>query len=569
MFEVNITNGGVSGRFGTGGIDVGGALYSLAKRGIDYAELQEYIRRDEKRGTAAYEAYAYGDILAETTAMRLESGLDRLVFETRYDESGRLIAAQTTRDEEGRGRLITMADLGNAHNNGIVLQHEAYRDGYVGSNQSGETWNAVVAHTEMAERMKADGVDFNMGGSLGLEMMLYEYAQATGDWSMLRDYADKAYDSSADFWRLRTVTNANGNVIGYSVDWDDDLNLTIENADGSVTRLDYNNIQTETGLNTISQWFFNNGLAFGDNLRTGFTALGAASEATQVLIDTINANDTTATRDRAATDRTLPDQFRLIANNFRDSIGTLINSGLQIGGLGSLPDQTAMYSLMPDSPYRTTLYGLRLVTPELNGNIDGTLYDWGLTPHDAEDYTGGSVVQTPTTTNSVGLSWSNSKGFGIAIDFGNGYSLTNNHLGSVSGMDLLKAMLSSGSTRNIAAGLQFATIGNTGWASTGAHNHLEGSGAGVLMAPSAIFTAMGIPANYTNSNTQLTGYPRGTAYNNRGLLQDILNYDKRFDRQAYVNRHVELFQPYSIPVYGGLSIDYVFDTTTMSYRRRY
>lgn len=56
VFEVNFKSGGVTGRIGTGGIDIGGALYSMAKRGIDYINLQDFIRRDKVNGEIAYQS---------------------------------------------------------------------------------------------------------------------------------------------------------------------------------------------------------------------------------------------------------------------------------------------------------------------------------------------------------------------------------------------------------------------------------------------------------------------------------------------------------------------------------
>jgi hypothetical protein len=140
------------------------------------------------------------------------------------------------------------------------------------------------------------------------------------------------------------------------------------------------------------------------------------------------------------------------------------------------------------------------------------------------------------------------------------------HLSSDSAMNLLKSMLLSESVKEIAAGLRFATVGTTGSASTGPHNHLVGfDSTENKIAPSDIFKVMGIPNNYSKSNTELTGFPKGTAYNDPLVLQDILNYNGKFDRQAYVNTHKELFQPYTRNTLNGLET-YIFDILTMSYK---
>jgi hypothetical protein len=135
----------------------------------------------------------------------------------------------------------------------------------------------------------------------------------------------------------------------------------------------------------------------------------------------------------------------------------------------------------------------------------------------------------------------------------------------------------SGDTQKIAAGLQFATVGSTGTASTGKHNHLRGLLQGNMsrnepdkwgiIEPSTIFTNMGIKADYKNIDTELTGLPKGTSYNDPRVLQDILNYGRTFDRQKYVGDHKELFTPRvrNVPDVGVVPT-HVFDISTMSYQ---
>jgi hypothetical protein len=394
-----------------------------------------------------------------------------------------------------------------------------------------------------------------INGDKNLQSDLNAYAKAkmNGDDTLFDKYVDGAYDSSADFWRLKAVMDANGNVTNYTVDWDDSLDLNIENADGTITEVAANAIQAEAGIDSINQWFRQNGLAFSDDIKQGFVSLGIASEAATALTDAIN-NENSAKN------------FDTISKDFTNSITALINSGLNIGGLGTEPDQSKMYGLMPDSTLITTLYGIRLVTPELKkGNVTGTLYNWAKYEHYAEDIAGGKIVQTPTTTKSLDMAWSDLTGFKVTIGFDNGYTFENNHLSSDSTMNLLQSMLLSESTKEIMAGLRFATVGTTGAASTGPHNHLVGKKQSVEMKPTDIFKAMGIPNNYQKQDTELTGFPDKTAYNDPLVLQDILKYGKEFDRQAYVNAHAELFQPYTKNTPNGL-VKYIFDISTMSYK---
>jgi hypothetical protein len=155
----------------------------------------------------------------------LAKGLDDLVLGgLGVDEKGNPIMAETTRKGEN-GRLIQMTDQGNVNNNAIQLQHEAYRDGYVNADNKSETRQAVLAHTQMADRMRADKLTFNKSGSVGLELALYDYAMQTGDWSAFDRYVDENYDSSADFWK---VIVKNDGTYKMQDDQSDDITVVTE-----------------------------------------------------------------------------------------------------------------------------------------------------------------------------------------------------------------------------------------------------------------------------------------------------------------------------------------------------
>jgi hypothetical protein len=556
--ELHLGKDGATMNIGTGGMDaslgtVANALKGAAVLGTNgLVSLYETASNRKGAGEILRAQYGYGDWKQKLQLFGIATGLVGLNLE----ESAEFDAKT---EMKGARRVVTLAGYHDGMSveeqlqMGIVLGHEAYRNGIEDENNEAETVAAVKGHTEMGVRMVNDGKYSVLTRSLADDMNAYFDKNAD-----FAEYVAGKYDSSADYWKLRSVLDDDGNVVSYGVGWDDSLDLTIENADGTTTEIKAGQIQNE-GLNDISQWFSNNGLAFDDKLRDGFVSLGKVSEATQALMDAIN-NANSA------------NNFDSVTEGFTKSIGDLLASGLQIGGLGEIPDQSQMYSLMPDSGYRTTLYGWRLVTSELNGIVTGTLFEWGTNDHKAEDIAGGKIVQTPTTASILGMKWNDAKGFEVSIGFDNGYKLESNHLGSASGMNLLEAMLQSGSTEALAAGLQFASVGMTGTAATGPHNHLVGKLDSVgklnstIVAPSEIFAAMGIPANYTNLNTGLSGYSEKLSYNDPRLLQDIRNNMPVADRQAYVNAHSELFQPSVEFVNGKSLVKHEFDIVTMSYK---
>jgi len=73
-------------------------------------------------------------------------------------------------------------------------------------------------------------------------------------------------------------------------------------------------------------------------------------------------------------------------------------------------------------------------------------------------------------------------------------------------LDIMKAMLSFGSTSRIAAGLKLGQFGSTGLVGgTGVHTHLSAMRSGNAIAPTKLFEALGIPISYKDRGVLLTG----------------------------------------------------------------
>ncbi|WP_020614693.1 hypothetical protein [Sediminispirochaeta bajacaliforniensis] len=104
------------------------------------------------------------------------------------------------------GRDIYLAGNGGSKEEqllaGVLLQHEAYRDGVVGSEleQVEETEAAVIGHTLMADRMRHD---YGYGAFVGTEIMGDLAALYGGGEAGISGRAG-GYDSSADYWKLTT-----------------------------------------------------------------------------------------------------------------------------------------------------------------------------------------------------------------------------------------------------------------------------------------------------------------------------------------------------------------------------
>jgi translation initiation factor IF-1 len=101
-------------------------------------------------------------------------------------------------------KTVRLASLGGSVEEqllaSVVLGHEAYRDGVVGPGQTAETEAAARAHTEMALRMAESYGTGLITGDANLNADVMAYAAGEGAFG---EYVDQAYDSSADYWKLR------------------------------------------------------------------------------------------------------------------------------------------------------------------------------------------------------------------------------------------------------------------------------------------------------------------------------------------------------------------------------
>jgi hypothetical protein len=203
LLEMNFGSGGITSRIGTGGIDVGGALYDLTKRGIDYSRMQNI--ENERIRNIAMSTYINGDWTAENTSMRITSGLDDLQLYSEHDKIG-----YTILKDGGKGRVISILDSGNDKINAIYLQHEAYRNGIVTDDNSMETKLATWAHTEMARKMNLSWEELSQNENLVRDMIAYNMGM-----DFFNAYVDGNYDSSADYWKLMR----NGTLVNNNSGW--------------------------------------------------------------------------------------------------------------------------------------------------------------------------------------------------------------------------------------------------------------------------------------------------------------------------------------------------------------
>jgi hypothetical protein len=98
-----------------------------------------------------------------------------------------------------------------------ALGHEAYRDGLTPDENYLETRGSVMAHTELAARMRDAGYSFNREGVIGLDLAMYDYARSMGDMSIMDAYADMVYRSDGDYMDVGDIFKPIGEMIGKEI----------------------------------------------------------------------------------------------------------------------------------------------------------------------------------------------------------------------------------------------------------------------------------------------------------------------------------------------------------------
>jgi hypothetical protein len=222
LLEVNFGRDGISTAIGMGGIDVGGALYEQLKRGIDYAGLKS--KQDTADGRIAYGLYVNGDWTMENTAMRIVNGKDDLKLVKKGGLGSETRYGHTVQNDNGR--TITIVDMGYA-DNVAELGHEAYRDGVTPEANYLETRGSVMAHTELAARMREAGYSFNSEGVILQDLAAYDYARSMGDMSLMDAYADIFYRSDGDYMDVVDIFKPMAEMIGKKI-YGDDYTLIFE-----------------------------------------------------------------------------------------------------------------------------------------------------------------------------------------------------------------------------------------------------------------------------------------------------------------------------------------------------
>jgi hypothetical protein len=208
LLELHVGDSGIVTRLGTGGMDISlGTLGSVFRGTVNWgisggSEIAARRDRVKNAATALRSQWGHGDGEAVALLMSVLGGSTRLArgnskaaadAETVFDGKRKKILLNRYQDEMNLGEGLLL---------GVNLQHEAYRDSVVTPGNYLETRGAVLAHTEMAIRMLLGGE--NLAPSENMVKDILAYGNAGGDANKFNAYIDRNYDSSGDFWLLKT-----------------------------------------------------------------------------------------------------------------------------------------------------------------------------------------------------------------------------------------------------------------------------------------------------------------------------------------------------------------------------
>jgi hypothetical protein len=249
LLELHLGRNGTTMNLGTGGANISLDNLAASFRGLSVwnvnSRISSFIRKEDDfdSAIALRTQYGFGD---KDQKGQLWDILDGKVLINTSAEGK--FGAESVRDNNDK-KVINLAGYKSGMSVedqllvGVLLGHEAYRDGYVTDydSQLQETRTAVLAHTKMAIRMIKGGYlsVYNSSESLLRDITVYNLGK-----DYFNDYVDKNYDSSGDYWKLMRDGTLVNNNSGWLVD---EVGNQLYNANGK--RIGAKEI--ETGLLNI------------------------------------------------------------------------------------------------------------------------------------------------------------------------------------------------------------------------------------------------------------------------------------------------------------------------------
>ena len=297
LLELNLGGDRSLLNVGTGGTDVSVGALQKAMAGMEVFKQNKAIRQSGvDRQLYAGMRTLYSAEMDETSALYDDIINGDATFST---GKGQEYEGYTTVGSDGKRIIDLNMDGKGSLDLAVLMSHEAFRDG-VDSGEFGqqeETFNAVKGHMDVAAALQSSYGASYLSDRNNYEAGVYKmYQNGLISGEALADYTMKAYDSSADYWKL--VQREDGNLA-----WEDDESLDFDLSlfgMGSVSAEDMDSMKILQLLeiNAKGKEFasyendpenFNYAEALGAETVHGFfngtTALAEASEIAQQMID--------------------------------------------------------------------------------------------------------------------------------------------------------------------------------------------------------------------------------------------------------------------------------------------
>ena len=232
LLELHLGSNGTTMNLGTGGANVSLDNLAASFRGLNVWDVNSRISRFIKKeddfdsAIALRVQYGFGNDTQKGQLWDILNG--KAIINT--DVKGEF-GAESVMNENGK-KVITLAGYKSGMSDedqlltGVLLGHEAYRNGIITDDNYLETRAATLAHTEMALRMIYGGYD-SIQNNERLEKDINAYDKGK---EFFNNYVDNNYDSSGDYFRI--YKDKDGKVTKV-LDDGDIYHATIVEADGS------------------------------------------------------------------------------------------------------------------------------------------------------------------------------------------------------------------------------------------------------------------------------------------------------------------------------------------------
>jgi hypothetical protein len=415
---------------------------------------------------------------------------------------------------------------------GIVLGHEAYRDGYVTEDNYLETREATLAHTQMAQRMINDGYEFINYTNLKNEIDAYDQGI-----DYFNTYVDSNYDSSADYWKLVV----NNGVAGFEWDGKTTFDLSLLGINERVDQLDDNAL--------MAMWQLGSNKSFED--------FSASVNTFYTLNNQLLAFESFLNVDPKHTGTVA--NFTIHKNNFINALRNVYSSGLfiqtsaPVSELGNEPHVFAS-----GNGIMTSEFGMR-IRDWTSENYPFGSFQW----HPAWDLsTSGDRSLVAPIAGSLGINFSEGGGLKLVTTGEDDREVSYFHTAGASLRNYITLLSydtitlnDTGSLSGIAQNMVIGFMGNTGKDTTGAHVHLEYKVGGALVNPGLLFDKSsfaiddhnytglmsGLSNNWRLESFQLNYYQVEGIYNyfnNKNSATALTNFNLVANNSNSVNAHL-------------------------------